>query len=84
MRLRFWKRPRYFDFSPKRTPKVVLCDFISAIAVAIGEALVYLFGTEVVIGGVAVFQTLGYIIAYAAVYAVSMALSMLTNSLMTK
>ena len=49
MNLKFWNRPRYFDFSPVRRTVVVLHDFISAIIAAIGSVISFL-GSSTVVG----------------------------------
>lgn len=90
MRLKFWKRPRYFDFEKHRTPQVILHEFISGILTAIwgivtsiGSAFSATSVTGIAIGGT-VYGVSGGILTSIAAMGVSMALSTLANSLMTK
>jgi hypothetical protein len=88
MRLRFWKKPRYFDFSKRRKPQVILFETVGAIIAAVWAAISSVFTSTTVIGvpigGVVYGVGVAALAKFFVLAAVSFALSSISSSLSNK
>jgi hypothetical protein len=88
MKLIFWKKPRYFDFSKRRKPQVILFETVGAIIAAVWAAISSVFTSSTVIGvpvgGFVYGVGVAALAKFFALVAVSFALSSISSSLENK